>query len=78
MFKLLDYQGITDFSKIELSAKEAILAKCWDCCCYDAIEVKECNIKTCPLHQFKEKWYKIPRRSNRDYFGARPVNSENA
>lgn len=62
MFKLYDYNDITDFSNIELTAKEAILAKCYDCCCFDGVEVKECNIKTCPLHQFKEKWFKIPRK----------------
>ena len=64
MFDLKSYQNLTDFSNIELSAKEAILAKCWDCCCYDAMEVKECNIKTCPLHQYKVKWYKVPRTKN--------------
>lgn len=56
MFKLKDYTDITDFSKIRLTQKEAILAKCYDCCCYERKEVKLCKIKTCPLHQYKEKY----------------------
>lgn len=56
MFKLKNYDRSIDFSDIDLSFKEAILAKCWDCCCYDRKEVKLCNIKHCPLYKFKQKW----------------------
>lgn len=64
MFKLYNYEQPTDFSKIELTPREAVLAKCYDCCCYDGREVLQCDIKTCPLHQFKEKWFKLPRKRN--------------
>lgn len=67
MFKLYNYKGDTDFSKIDLTPKEAILAKCYDCCVYQGAEVKKCTSKTCPLFSFKEKWFKIPRKpSNND------------
>ena len=63
-FKLVDYNNKTDFTNIELTFKQAILAKCWDCCCYDGKEVKKCDIKHCPLNKFKNKWFKIPRKVN--------------
>ena len=57
MFKLKDYKERIDFSLIEkLGYKETILAKCYDCCCYDRKEVKACTIKHCPLYPYKEKW----------------------
>lgn len=56
MFKLRDYTDRTDFSEIKLTQKQAILAKCYDCCCYDRKEVKLCEIKYCPLWQYKEKY----------------------
>ena len=56
MFKLKNYVDRVDFTEIELTMKEAILAKCWDCCCYEKSEVKACTIKHCPLMKFKDKW----------------------
>jgi len=64
MFKLYNYDKPTDFSEIELTPREAILAKCYDCCCYDGNEVLLCDLKTCPLQQFKMKWFKKPRKRN--------------
>lgn len=32
---------------------KAIRAKCLDCCCGQANEVKECPITDCPLHAFR-------------------------
>ena len=58
-FKLRNYTNRTDFTDIELTPKEAILAKCYDCCCYDRKEVKACNIKQCPLHNLKNKWLHV-------------------
>lgn len=55
-FKLRDYKDLTDFTEIELTPKMAILAKCYDCCCYDRKEVKLCTIKHCPLMKLKDKW----------------------
>lgn len=56
MFKLKNYVDRIDFSDIDLTMKEAILAKCWDCCCYQKEEVKLCTIKYCPLMKFKYMW----------------------
>lgn len=56
MFKLKNYVDRVDFSDIDLTMKEAILAKCWDCCCYQKEEVKLCTIKYCPLMKFKDLW----------------------
>ena len=56
MFKLKDYKDRVDFTNEDLNFKTAILAKCWDCCCYDRKEVKLCDIKYCSLYKFKEKW----------------------
>ena len=32
---------------------KAIRAKCLDCCCYSANEVKLCPAAECPLHPFR-------------------------
>lgn len=56
MFKLSCYTDRTDFTDIDLTPKEAILAKCYDCCCYDKKEVKACTIKHCPLMKLKDMW----------------------
>ena len=56
MFKLKDYVDRVDFTEIELTMKQAILAKCLDCCCYEKSEVKTCTIKYCPLMKFKDMW----------------------
>lgn len=57
MFKLKDFKDYTDFSNIELTPKQAIMAKCYDCCCYDRKEVKLCNCTHCPLYPFKKRWF---------------------
>ena len=64
MFDFYKYTDRLDFTDIELTPKEAIVAKCFDCCCYDSEEVKLCDIKSCPLMKFKNKWFKKPRRKN--------------
>lgn len=61
-FKLCDYNHLMDFSDIDMTAKEAICAKCHECCCFQATEVKQCKQTDCALYKFKEKWYKIPKR----------------
>lgn len=35
------------------SMKAAISAKCQDCMCWQNTEIKECNIVTCPLFQYR-------------------------
>lgn len=36
-----------------LSRAKAIRAKCLDCCCGNAAEVRRCSIESCPLFPFK-------------------------
>ena len=35
------------------SMKAAIYAQCQDCMCWQNTEIKECNIVTCPLFQYR-------------------------
>lgn len=37
----------------KLTPMRAIRAKCLDCCCGQAIEVRLCEAKTCPLHEYR-------------------------
>lgn len=37
----------------KLSRTKAIRAKCLDCCCGSAPEVRRCPVKTCPLWVFR-------------------------
>jgi len=55
-FKLNDYkEQINDWTQFkDLSLKEAIMAKCMDCCCYQKEEVKLSPCNSCPLYMFKE------------------------
>lgn len=42
---------------------KAIRARCLDCCCGSAGEVRICDIRTCPLHPFRSG--KNPYRTKR-------------
>jgi hypothetical protein len=35
------------------SPRQAIKAKCLDCCCYDRAEVAGCTVVLCPLHPYR-------------------------
>ena len=43
----------TEQTKIITSPIKAIRAKCLDCCCGQANEVKLCTCKDCPLYTFR-------------------------
>jgi hypothetical protein len=30
-----------------------VRAKCLDCCCFQLVEVRECPVVTCPIHDFR-------------------------
>lgn len=36
-----------------LTRAKAIRAKCLDCCCGQAIEVRLCTVKKCPLYRYR-------------------------
>lgn len=46
-----------------MNPMKAIRAKCMDCCCHDANEVKRCGVETCALHPFRlgKNPYRAPR-----------------
>lgn len=48
-----------------LTPIKAIRAKCLDCCCGSANEVKQCPCKSCSLHPFR--FGKNPYRKAREY-----------
>lgn len=58
-FHLREYKNvIKDWSRYEtLNKKQAIIAKCLDCCCYDRNEVKLSPCKSCPLYIWKEIYF---------------------
>lgn len=35
------------------SPRQAIKAKCLDCCCFNRDEVKHCPVVLCPLHTYR-------------------------
>lgn len=60
-FSLFDYREMgldycEDWSNSNITPKQAIMAKCFECCAWDIGEVKKCENKRCPLFAFKEKY----------------------
>lgn len=39
---------------IKHTPMKAIRRKCLDCCCYNPVEVKLCELRTCPLYPYKD------------------------
>jgi hypothetical protein len=37
-----------------VTLKQAIKEKCLNCCCGQIVEVRECTVKTCALHPFRQ------------------------
>ena len=35
------------------SMRQAVNAKCADCCCWQNVEIRECTVVTCPLYQYR-------------------------
>lgn len=58
--ELRDYNKLIDLTDVELTPKQAILFKCYECCCFQAKEVKKCEAKDCALYKFKNKWFRTP------------------
>lgn len=40
-------------AKVNLTPKTAIRRKCFDCCCWNAAEVRKCAARLCPLWPFR-------------------------
>ena len=55
-----------------MTLKQAIKAKCLDCCCGQIVEVRECAVAKCPLYPFRlgKNPYKSPRVLTEEARGA--------
>lgn len=55
-FSLYEFCQSGDAREFEMTVKQAVIAKCFDCCCYDPSEVRQCTSVKCPLHSLRDKW----------------------
>ena len=53
-------------AEVKLTPLKAIRAKCLDCCCQQASEVRACTVTECPLYP-----YRMGRNPNRAGIGKR-------
>ena len=37
----------------KITPMKSIRLKCLECCCESRLEVRECLVKTCPLHRYR-------------------------
>lgn len=55
-FNFKEYNKLVDFRQYDaLTPKQAIKAKCLECCCFSRSEANSCTIYDCPLQQFINK-----------------------
>lgn len=57
-FYLSDYNDLVDLSEYVMTPRQAILAKCKECCGFSSMEAHRCNIKTCALHNLLVRFTK--------------------
>ena len=57
-FNLTDYTELVDLSDYEMTTRQAIMAKCKECCGFSTYEAMRCNCKTCALHRFFVRYTK--------------------
>lgn len=63
-FNLMDYNSDRDLSEYNLTAKQAILAYCKQCCCFQPSEVRLCPSKDCPLWKISRQYLKLIEKPN--------------
>ncbi len=51
--KIQNLKDLNDVVKNNTSVINAIQLKCYDCCCFDYEEVKQCCVTTCALYPFR-------------------------
>jgi hypothetical protein len=61
------YAGIFRAAWDRSSARKAIRAKCLDCCCFDAAEVKRCRLIACALWGFRMGGRAAQERADQDW-----------
>jgi len=49
------YQGTYDKAMSGKSRAKAVIAKCQDCCGWDASEVRRCPVPDCPLYPYLKR-----------------------
>lgn len=57
-FNRLKYNSLEDMSEYSLTPRQAILAKCKECCGFSMYEACKCDIKTCALHNLLVRYTK--------------------
>ena len=57
-FNRLKYNSLEDMSEYSLTPRQAILAKCKECCGFSMYEACNCDIKTCALHNLLVRYTK--------------------
>ena len=55
-FNLHEFCQDLDGSRYEMTPKQAVIAKCFQCSVGDASEVQQCVTSGCPLFEFRKIW----------------------
>lgn len=58
-FTVSDYNELADMSEYEMNSKQAIIAKCKECCGFQMNEARQCRDKTCVLNRFLIYYLKL-------------------
>ena len=57
-FKISEYTELKDLKDYEMTPRQAIIAKCKECCGFSMHEAFLCNCTTCALHSLFERYTK--------------------
>lgn len=57
-FLISEYNDLKDLSDYEMTPKQAIIAKCKQCCNFNMHEAILCNVKNCALHNLLVRYTK--------------------
>ena len=60
-FLISEYNDLKDLSDYEMTPKQAIIAKCKECCGFSMHEAILCNAKNCALHNLFVRYTKNSR-----------------
>ena len=77
-FFIRDYNEQTDLYDYEMKPKQAILAKCKECCGFSMKEAILCQCTQCPLHGVFKKFTKhsLIRQKMQDNTNNQEINSD--
>lgn len=60
-FFISEYNELEDLSDYEMTPKQAIIAKCKQCSCFNMQKAILCNVKNCALHNLLVRYTKTSR-----------------